>query len=72
MGPTKVFRAQHTDPDSIRGALGLTDTRNTVHGSGRPDRASVLDGERVPTFGSRVSPFPPNCSFYGKVSLTKK
>ncbi|XP_054845077.1 nucleoside diphosphate kinase 6 [Eublepharis macularius] len=33
MGPTKVFRAQHTDPDSIRGAYGLTDTRNSVHGS---------------------------------------
>nr|XP_056702646.1 nucleoside diphosphate kinase 6 [Euleptes europaea] len=33
MGPTKVFRAQHTDPDTIRGAFGLTDTRNSVHGS---------------------------------------
>ncbi|XP_060086493.1 nucleoside diphosphate kinase 6-like [Heteronotia binoei] len=33
MGPTKVFRAQHTDPDSIRGTYGLTDTRNSVHGS---------------------------------------
>ncbi|NXD30631.1 NDK6 kinase, partial [Spelaeornis formosus] len=33
MGPTKVFRARHSDPDSIRGAYGLTDTRNTTHGS---------------------------------------
>ncbi|KAM6436317.1 nucleoside diphosphate kinase 6-like isoform 2-T2 [Liasis olivaceus] len=33
MGPTKVYRARHTAPESIRGTLGLTDTRNTVHGS---------------------------------------
>lgn len=33
MGPTKVFRARHTSPDSIRGQFGLTDTRNTTHGS---------------------------------------
>ncbi|KAL7979774.1 hypothetical protein Chor_008112 [Crotalus horridus] len=36
MGPTKVYRALHTAPGSIRGTLGLTDTRNTVHGSGEP------------------------------------
>ncbi|XP_042326793.1 nucleoside diphosphate kinase 6-like [Sceloporus undulatus] len=40
MGPTKVFRAQHTDPESIRGAFGLTDTRNTVHGSDSTESAS--------------------------------
>lgn len=34
MGPTKVFRARHVAPDSIRGSFGLTDTRNTTHGSG--------------------------------------
>lgn len=34
MGPTKVFRARHTSPDTIRGQFGLTDTRNTTHGSG--------------------------------------
>ncbi|XP_004834994.1 nucleoside diphosphate kinase 6 isoform X3 [Heterocephalus glaber] len=34
MGPTRVFRARHTAPDSIRGSFGLTDTRNTTHGSG--------------------------------------
>ncbi|XP_043821471.1 nucleoside diphosphate kinase 6 isoform X2 [Dromiciops gliroides] len=33
MGPTKVFRARHVAPDSIRGSFGLTDTRNTTHGS---------------------------------------
>ncbi|XP_061493962.1 nucleoside diphosphate kinase 6 isoform X7 [Rhineura floridana] len=40
MGPTKVFHAQHTDPESIRGAFGLTDTRNTVHGSDSAASAS--------------------------------
>lgn len=35
MGPTKVFRARYTSPASIRGQFGLTDTRNTTHGSGR-------------------------------------
>ncbi|XP_038600614.1 nucleoside diphosphate kinase 6 isoform X2 [Tachyglossus aculeatus] len=35
LGPTKVFRARHEAPDSIRGSYGLTDTRNTVHGSER-------------------------------------
>lgn len=33
MGPTKVFRARFTSPDSLRGQYGLTDTRNTTHGS---------------------------------------
>ncbi|XP_071058095.1 nucleoside diphosphate kinase 6 isoform X1 [Pseudochaenichthys georgianus] len=33
MGPTKVFRARYTAPESIRGQFGLTDTRNTTHGS---------------------------------------
>ena len=34
MGPTRVFQARHVAPDSIRGSFGLTDTRNTTHGSG--------------------------------------
>lgn len=34
MGPTKVFRARYTSPATIRGQFGLTDTRNTTHGSG--------------------------------------
>lgn len=33
MGPTKVFKTIHTDPNSIRGQFGLTDTRNATHGS---------------------------------------
>ncbi|NWX11872.1 NDK6 kinase, partial [Aegotheles bennettii] len=40
MGPTKVFRARNCVPDSIRGAYGLTDTRNTTHGSDSPASAS--------------------------------
>ncbi|XP_056283416.1 nucleoside diphosphate kinase 6 isoform X2 [Pseudoliparis swirei] len=33
MGPTKVFRARYTSPATIRARFGLTDTRNTTHGS---------------------------------------
>ncbi|XP_023713177.1 nucleoside diphosphate kinase 6 isoform X2 [Cryptotermes secundus] len=33
MGPTKVYHAQFTAPESIRGRFGLTDTRNATHGS---------------------------------------
>ncbi|XP_053318882.1 nucleoside diphosphate kinase 6 isoform X2 [Spea bombifrons] len=33
MGPTKVFRARITAPETVRGSLGLTDTRNSTHGS---------------------------------------
>ncbi|NXR20341.1 NDK6 kinase, partial [Cinclus mexicanus] len=40
MGPTKVFQARHSNPDSIRGSYGLTDTRNTTHGSDSPASAS--------------------------------
>uniref|UniRef100_A0A8C7E6S0 Nucleoside diphosphate kinase-like domain-containing protein n=1 Tax=Naja naja TaxID=35670 RepID=A0A8C7E6S0_NAJNA len=40
MGPTKVYRARHTAPESIRGSLGLTDTRNSVHGSDSAASAS--------------------------------
>lgn len=34
LGPTKVYKAQFTHPESIRGSIGLTDTRNAAHGSG--------------------------------------
>lgn len=34
MGPTKVFKTIFTDPESIRGVHGLSDTRNATHGSG--------------------------------------
>lgn len=43
MGPTKVFRARHTSPASIRAQFGLTDTRNTTHGSGRSPVCSNVD-----------------------------
>jgi len=33
MGPTKVFKSRFSDPESIRGRFGLTDTRNSSHGS---------------------------------------
>ncbi|XP_063984346.1 nucleoside diphosphate kinase 6-like [Diachasmimorpha longicaudata] len=33
MGPTKVFQAQYSAPESIRGKFGLSDTRNATHGS---------------------------------------
>lgn len=45
MGPTKVYRARYTSPSTIRAQYGLTDTRNTTHGSGTPwlkkDKKSV-------------------------------
>nr|XP_015830573.2 nucleoside diphosphate kinase 6 isoform X1 [Nothobranchius furzeri] len=39
MGPTKVFRARYTSPTSLRAQFGLTDTRNTTHGSDSPESA---------------------------------
>ena len=33
MGPTKVFKTRYDQPESIRGQFGLTDTRNSSHGS---------------------------------------
>lgn len=51
MGPTKVYRARNTAPDSIRGAYGLTDTRNTIHGSGKNTRA-IIGVEEGPEGGT--------------------
>ncbi|XP_005383435.1 PREDICTED: nucleoside diphosphate kinase 6 [Chinchilla lanigera] len=53
MGPTRVFRAQHTAPDSIRGSLGLTDTRNTTHGSDSAASASREIAAFFPDFSER-------------------
>ncbi|XP_077367437.1 nucleoside diphosphate kinase 6 isoform X2 [Festucalex cinctus] len=39
MGPTKVFRARYTSPASLRAQFGLTDTRNTTHGSDSTESA---------------------------------
>ena len=33
MGPTKVMKTRYTDPNTIRGMFGLSDTRNCSHGS---------------------------------------
>lgn len=34
LGPTKVYQAQYSAPDTIRGMFGLSDTRNAAHGAG--------------------------------------
>ncbi|KAJ8391553.1 hypothetical protein AAFF_G00088750 [Aldrovandia affinis] len=39
MGPTKVFRARYVAPGTIRAQFGLTDTRNTTHGSDSEESA---------------------------------
>ena len=33
MGPTKVSKTKYEQPDTIRGQFGITDTRNSSHGS---------------------------------------
>ena len=35
IGPTRVFKTARSHPDTVRGMFGLTDTRNTAHGSGK-------------------------------------
>ncbi|XP_051816841.1 nucleoside diphosphate kinase 6 [Acanthochromis polyacanthus] len=50
MGPTKVFRAQYTSPESIRAQFGLTDTRNTTHGSDSVESAQREIGFFFPDF----------------------
>ena len=40
MGPTKVFSTRFTQPASIRGQFGLTDTRNSGHGSDSEETAA--------------------------------
>ena len=39
MGPTKVFKTRYDQPDSVRGKFGLTDTRNSSHGSDSEETA---------------------------------
>lgn len=34
MGPTKVYKTKYEAPNTIRGLYGLSDTRNSTHGSG--------------------------------------
>ncbi|NXX82658.1 NDK6 kinase, partial [Urocolius indicus] len=54
MGPTKVFRARNSVPDSIRGAYGLTDTRNTTHGSDSAASASREIAFFFPEFSEQL------------------
>ncbi|XP_065605272.1 nucleoside diphosphate kinase 6 [Cyrtonyx montezumae] len=54
MGPTKVFRARNCVPDSIRGAYGLTDTRNATHGSDSPASASREIAFFFPEFDEKL------------------
>lgn len=39
MGPTKVLKTVHEEPESIRGTFGSTDTRNATHGSDSEESA---------------------------------
>ena len=42
MGPTKVFTTRYSHPNTIRGQFGLTDTRNSSHGS---DSEATVEAE---------------------------
>ncbi|CAK1586601.1 unnamed protein product [Parnassius mnemosyne] len=53
LGPTKVYKAQYQDPNSLRGMFGISDTRNVAHGSD-----STSSAEREIKF------FFPDFSFY--------
>jgi len=50
MGPTKVYRAVFEAQHSIRGMYGLTDTRNSVHGSDSLSSAEREIGVFFPEF----------------------
>lgn len=39
MGPTKVYKTKYEAPDTLRGLYGLTDTRNSTHGSDGEENA---------------------------------
>ena len=39
MGPTKVLKTRYEQPDTIRGMFGITDTRNSSHGSDSEETA---------------------------------
>jgi len=41
MGPTKVCKTRYESPESIRGLIGLTDTRNSTHGSDSDETATA-------------------------------
>jgi len=41
MGPTKVSKTRYENPETIRGLIGLTDTRNSTHGSDSDQNAEA-------------------------------
>ena len=50
MGPTKVMKSRYTNPNSIRGSFGLSDTRNCSHGSDSLETAEREINFFFPTF----------------------
>ncbi|XP_077285070.1 nucleoside diphosphate kinase 6-like [Arctopsyche grandis] len=46
LGPTQVYKAVYSHPNSIRGQFGLTDTRNAAHGSDSLETVS----QEIPIF----------------------
>ncbi|CAG2059297.1 unnamed protein product [Timema podura] len=54
MGPTKVYQAQFSDPNTIRGSYGISDTRNATHGSDSPESAAREIALLFPTFDLHV------------------
>ncbi|KAK3608595.1 hypothetical protein CHS0354_042587 [Potamilus streckersoni] len=72
MGPTKVLRTIYENPECIRGQFGLTDTRNSTHGSDSPEKAKceinfffsefdiqVWEINEAPLFSNRKVEFDP-------------
>jgi len=54
MGPTKVIKTRFEQPDTIRGMFGLTDTRNTCHGSDSDENALKEIAFFFPEFDAKV------------------
>nr|CAD7194970.1 unnamed protein product [Timema douglasi] len=70
MGPTKVYQAQFSDPNTIRGSYGISDTRNATHGSDSPESAAREIALLFPTFDLHVWSQHQEPSFRaGKVEL---
>lgn len=40
MGPTKVYKTKYEAPNTLRGLYGLSDTRNSLHGSDGEENAA--------------------------------
>lgn len=53
MGPTKVIKTRYEHPDTIRGMFGLTDTRNTCHGSDSNESALKETSFFFPEFDAK-------------------